>query len=179
MYKFTFVLTDEDYFEFNKHQVLTSPSGKKNLAAYRLLLPLVMFIILLGFVVAKADTTLIVIELIWIVIMSILWLIFSKTLYMRALKKRIGALAKEGRLPYDKETTLTFDDEIMTEVTPEKETKTKYSMIERITTTDKAIYIHLGSVQAYIIPLKVFSDAAEIDRFIQFIKTKMSETSVK
>ena len=86
--------------------------------------------------------------------------------------KSIKKVKKEGRLPYSNEAILKFDDESIHELTPNTENKTKYSLIEKIAVTEKAIYIYFSSVQAYILPVSAFSEEMEKQKFLEFINLK-------
>ena len=88
------------------------------------------------------------------------------------MRRGINKMKKEGRLPYDKESILKFDDENYYDITPNTENKTNYSMIEKIAVTEKAIYIYVSSMQASIIPVATFSDEIEKQKFLEFISLK-------
>lgn len=79
---------------------------------------------------------------------------------------------KEGRLPYSNEAILKLDYEKIHEITPNTENVIKYSLIEKIAITEKAIYIYFSSVQAYILPVTAFSEEMEKQKFLEFIKEK-------
>ena len=81
-------------------------------------------------------------------------------------------MKKEGRLPYNSEAILKFDDENIYEITTKTENKTNYSLIEKIAVTEKAIYIYFSSVQAYILPVTAFQDEMEKQKFLEFINLK-------
>ena len=82
-------------------------------------------------------------------------------------------MKKEGRLPYSNEAILKFDDEKIHEIAPNTENITKYSLIEKIAVTEKAIYIYISSVQAYILPVTAFSAEIEKLKFLEFINMKV------
>jgi hypothetical protein len=103
---------------------------------------------------------------------SILWIGFSKKIILKFMTIGIKKMKKEGRLPYSNEAILKFDDEYIHEITPNTENKTKYSLIEKIAVTEKAIYIYFSSVQAYILPVTAFSEEMDKIKFLEFINMK-------
>jgi hypothetical protein len=128
------------------------------------------------FYIAGSDFQLILIEAILMTVLSIFWVGYSKKMILKSMKKRIEKMKKEGRLPYSNEAILKFDDEGIYEITPDTENKTKYSLVEKIAETEKAIYIYVSSLQAYILPLTAFSEETEKLRFLEFINLKAMRT---
>ena len=175
MFKFNITLDDNDYFEYNKYYILNSPTGRRALLYYRLIMPMISLLIIYIFWIARADFGLIIAEIIGLAIVSVLWIIFTKTIYLKWLRKYIEKVKKSGKLSYSKENTLIFDDESFIEIASENESKIKYSMIERIVETEKYVYVFIGSTQALIIPLTAFSDDSERTQFLEFIETKIKE----
>ncbi|NLD59215.1 MAG: YcxB family protein [Clostridiales bacterium] len=173
MFEFKFALDDNDYLLFNRYHLLNSPSGKKALTMYRLVVPIVFLAVILIFYIADAGPRLIIIEAILMAIVSALWLAFSDKLLLRSVNKNILKMKKTGRLPYSSEAVLKFGEENVHEITPNTENKTDYSLIEKIAVTEKAIYIYFSTVQAYILPITAFSDEAERRRFLEFIHSKV------
>mgnify|MGYP001954218965 CR=1 FL=1 len=83
-------------------------------------------------------------------------------------------MKKEGRLPYNNEAIIKFDDEGIHEISSDNESNVKYSTIEKIAVTEKAIYIYVNSVQACILPVTAFSQDSEKQRFLEFINSKVN-----
>lgn len=173
MFEFKITLDDDDFLLFNQYHLLNSPSGKKYLMAYRLIILFICLMVIVIFSIAGADFELILIEAILMTIFSVLWIGLSKKKILKSMKKRILKIKKEGRLPYSNEAILKFDDEKIHEITPNTENITKYSLIEKIAVTEKAIYIYFSSIQAYILPATAFSEEIEKLKFLEFIDTKV------
>jgi hypothetical protein len=93
---------------------------------------------------------------------------------LKSTNKRIKKMKKDGRLPYSNEAILKFDNESIHEITPNSECKTKYSLIEKIAVTEKAIYIYFSSVQAYILPVSAFTEEEGESEFLAFINSKVN-----
>lgn len=173
MFEFKTTLDDEDYLLFNQYHLLNSPLGKKSFMAFRFIIPFICFMFVVIFCIAGSDLQLILIEAIFLTISSILWVGCSKKMILKSMKNRIKKMKKEGRLPYNNEGILKFDDESIHEITPNTESKTNYSLIEKIAVTEKAIYIYFSSVQAYILPVTAFSEEMEKLKFLEFINSKV------
>lgn len=173
MFEFKITLDDTDYLLFNQYHLLNSPAGKKSLLSFRFIIPFICFMFVVIFFIAGSDFQLILIEAIVMTILSISWVGLSKKMILKSMKNRIKKMKKEGKLPYDSEAILKFDDESIHEITPNTEMKTKYSVIEKIAVTEKAIYIYFSSVQAYILPVTAFSEEMEKLKFLEFINSKV------
>lgn len=173
MFEFKITLDDDDYLLFNQYHLLNSSSGKKYLLVYRLIVLFICLMVIVIFSIAGADFGLILVEAILMTIFSVLWIGFSKKKILKSMNKRILKLKKEGRLPYSNEAILKFDDEKIHEITPNTENITKYSLIEKIAVTEKAIYIYFSSIQAYILPVTAFSEEMEKLKFLELINEKV------
>ncbi len=172
MFEFKITLDDNDYLLFNQYHLFNSPIGKKTLMSFRFIVPLICFMFVVIFYIADSDPQLILIEAILMTIISILWIVYIKKIFLNTMKKSIKKMKKDGRLPYSNEAILKFDEESIHEITPNTENKTKYSLIEKIAVTEKAIYIYFSSLQAYILPVTAFSEEMEKQEFLEFINRK-------
>ncbi|MCL2677728.1 MAG: YcxB family protein [Clostridiales bacterium] len=174
MFKFTYTLNEEDYFEFQKWHYLNSPGGKSHLLGGRLLTPLFCALIIFVFWIAKADALMIIAQAIGLTILSIWWIIFgAKPWGIKTVRDGVKKLKKNGKLPYGKESTLVFDDEAIIETTSENEIRTVYSAIERVVETERYFFVYKNSAQAIIIPLSVFTADSEKKHFTEFIKSNL------
>ena len=81
-------------------------------------------------------------------------------------------MKKYGKLPYGKDVTISFGEDSLIEITPETETKVKYTRIENIVGGTFAIYIYISAVQAFVVPVSVFPSIQEQDEFWNFIHDK-------
>lgn len=177
MFQFDVELNDNDYYEFNKYHILNSQTGKDTLKGFRFLVPTICAVIIIILCIAQSDFMLIIIEVIVLTILSVISFFFSdsfaKPLLLRSIKKEIMNLKKTGKLPYSPKASLTFDDNSITEITPEMETKVNYLVVERIVTVETAVYVYFSSAQAFIIPLTAFADKENRIQFMAFIQSKI------
>jgi hypothetical protein len=173
MYEFKITLDDDDYMLFNQYHLFHSSIGKRTIMSFRLMIPFICFMVVVIFYIAGSDFLLILIEAIAMLIFSIIWICNCKKMFLKTINKGIKKMKKEGRLPYSSEAVLTFDDDNIHEITPNTENKTKYSLIEKIAVTEKAIYIYFSSLQAYILPMTAFTDEKSKLEFLEFINSKV------
>lgn len=173
MYEFKITLNDNDYLLFNQYHLLNSPTGKKTVMLLKFFIPFICILFVVKFYIEKADFQLILIEAILMSMISIIWIGYSKKILLKSVKKYIKKIKKDGRLPYSNEAILKFDDESIYEITPNTESNTKYSLVEKIAVTENAIYIYFSSVQAYIVPVTAFSEEMEKLKFLEFINSKV------
>lgn len=178
MFEFKINMDDDDYILFNKYDFLNSAVGKKSLMFFRLIIPFFCTMIIFMFIIANSDFLLILIEAIPMTIISILWIGYSKKLILKSMGKSIKKIKKEGKLLYLNETILRFDDEYIHETSPNTESKIKYSLVEKIVVTEKAIYIYSNYIQAYILPLNAFSEEKEKQNFLDFINSKVDKLKI-
>jgi hypothetical protein len=92
------------------------------------------------------------------------------------LKLNIWIMKKSGKLPFSKNVSLSFYDGHFDQVTETAETKTKYSAIERVSEGKAAVYIYIGAIQAFIIPLAAFESESQKAEFMAFLRGKMTNT---
>lgn len=172
MYEFKVTMNDEDYIHFNQYHLMNSPAGKRTLLYFRLVIPIICIGVVTIFMTSNSDYSLVLSETIAMTMISILWIVFSKKMILRNVAKNIKKVKKAGRLPYVKESILKFDDDGIHEIAPDTESRTKYSVVEKIVLTDKAICIYFSAAQAYIVPMNVFSEELERNRFLEFLHMK-------
>jgi hypothetical protein len=88
------------------------------------------------------------------------------------LKLNIWVTKKSGKLPFPKNVNISFYGDYFEQTTETAETKTKYSAIERVYDGKFAIYIYIGAIQAFIIPLAAFESKRKKEEFMAFIRGK-------
>ncbi len=172
MFKFFISLDDEDYLEFNQYHFLHSGTGKRALGTYRLIIPILCLVLALLVFVITSDLAFFAIVSALLTVYSVIWILFSRKLILRAQRKSLGKLKQDGKLPYQKESTLIFEADVILEITEETENRTRYSMVEKVAGTETALYIYTSSLQAFILPLAAFSGEEEKQRFLRFLKAK-------
>jgi hypothetical protein len=173
MFEYNIILTEQDYITFNQYHMSHSANGKKAILMFRLLMPIISLCALLIFWIAEADPTLILVEAIVLGLLSVYFFFYSKKILMKSVIKTVAKLRKEGKLPFNQESTITFDETHILEKTDLNESKISYQMIEKIADMKDAIYIYFSAMQAYIIPNSVFESDEHKKEFLDFMHTKV------
>lgn len=174
MYQFHVIIEESDYLYFNQYHLLKSPMGKRHLLYYRLMMPILCLFIVGIFYLAGADPLLIVFEGIAMGILAFIWVFFSKRIILKSLARKTAMMKKQGKLLYDREATMIFDKEFVQEITETMEMKVNYSKIHNLIVEEHGIYLYYGGMQAFILPFSTFSDAAQQEAFLSFLRSKIS-----
>lgn len=172
MFEFKVFIDDDDYIQFNKYQYLNNPVDMKTLILYKFSIPLLCFLFITRFIAVQASFQAVIYATISMILFSIFWVLYCKEMFLLIIENRIKRMKRSGRLLYSDVGLLKFDDEIIHEITPEAENKAKYSLVEKIAVTEKAVYIYISSLQAYILPTVAFTDDKEKQIFLEFLKMK-------
>ncbi|MBQ7386770.1 MAG: YcxB family protein [Clostridia bacterium] len=172
IYKFDVFLDDKDYYEYNKFHLLRSPYGRR----YKSLICFLFAAFALGAAALMVSTLGFVIEaliaVIPMIVLSALLMLVYPYLVILILKLHISVTKNSPKKNYSPKSTIEFYDESFAEETELNKTETKYFAIERISVTEHAIYMHMNSMTAYILPTSTFESDEELDAFIDFLKTK-------
>ena len=179
MYQFNISLNDDDYYEFNKQHMFNLPGGKKHLLIYRLIMPVICVVFLLLDYMRKdyyiTSIYIIYFKFIVYTVVSVVWFFVSKPILQYTLRRRIKAIKKRGKMPYNRRAFMRFDNEYFTEITDQSETKTKYSSIEKIIFGKNAVYLYTSVVQAYIVADTVFEKPEQKTEFCEFIRQRAAQ----
>ncbi len=173
LFTFNVELTEKDHYEFCEFMHIRSFYGKRFIRFYRIVfsvvvvLGIIVLFLLCGFTKQTINEAkiyceaLILFQIIFIPIMKII------------LKSQMKRIKKLGKLPYSPFSVMEFFENCFIETLPEEKIERSYSTIERISIVEeKMIYIHLNSSMANLIPIRVFENPMQKEKFIQFLKTK-------
>ncbi|MCL2361803.1 MAG: YcxB family protein [Defluviitaleaceae bacterium] len=170
MYNFSFHVTEADYLEFNKQHNLASLKTQKFVRVIRVIL-----LILIGFLVFS--TVFIVDEprvgdLVFFGFLAAFVIFGFKPLTLLLVRVQIRTIKKQGKLPFNKDVQLRFDEDSYTEITDVSETKMKYTPLERVVEGPNAVYIYVGAIQATLIPNAAFESEEQKQEFLVFIRSR-------
>ena len=173
-YRFNVIMTDEDYLEYNKFQLIRSPYGKKQLRNLRISLTVLFGAsVLLSLIVGGLSAEYLLTAVIPLAILYIIMQAVCKRFLAWSLKGQLKMMKKSGKPCYSPDSVMEFYEDCFTEITPDNKTEQKYSAIERISFVDgKVIYIHINNLLAYVLPLNCFESKEQYESFSEFIKTK-------
>lgn len=175
MYTFTIQLTEEDYIRFNVAHFFNSPMSKKNKFTMQYITPLLMLLLapLAALFLHRSTGVPPVFVYAAFGIAILLYMIRFKNFINSTIKKNIQKMEKSGKLPFDKNSTLTFSQDQITDVSEKGETKIYYTALERIDQDDNAFYIYHSTIQAFIVPFRVFASLDEQSQFYSFIQSRI------
>lgn len=179
MFEFQYVVSEKDYWEFNKYYIR---KNKLNLIAE------IIFgaILLSGFLKIVIKTAVkenyikdygmfAFVMLVALTALAFVLMFFAfRGLEVAILKLSILMMKKNGKLPFGKNVYMRFDEDIVTEITELGESKFPYKTLEKVEKGKNAIYVYISQVQAFIIPYTVFSSQKQHDDFIEYIKNKIT-----
>jgi hypothetical protein len=176
MMEFNILLDDEDYIAFNQYHLEHSGLGKRNELAMKWLIPCFCLFCIIIFVIAGAETGLLLSEAVVLILCSVIWLFCYKKFILKITERKIKSLKKMEKLPYEENSKIIFNEQEMCEMTANTITQTKYRTIQKVCVADRAIYIYVDMIRAYIIPNATFRDLYEKEQFLEFLKTKVDES---
>jgi len=175
MYQFKYTFSEHDYLEFCKFNAFNTPEGKKHMLRYRNTFVIIFLFSGIAFGSIGAITNkpfLFYSYLIGFGILIVLWLIFFKRIMEIKIKRDIERLKQSGKLPYSSNVTICFKDDYIVKTSEDAESTVKYSAIERVLVTEKALYIYINATQAFVMPATLFYDVHKRDDFIKFLEEK-------
>lgn len=169
--QFTYTLNERDYLDFNLFHLYKTPANKKRLLLSRILAPVAFMMIafLLSELLNAPALCYGVFGL-----LSLVWLIFFRKIMNAQLKASIKHIKKSGKLLYQNEVTMLFEEDFFIENSEDTTSKIKYSLIERVGAGEAALYLYTGAITSYIIPNRAFQNQNERDELVSFLKTKIS-----
>jgi len=179
MYKFEFTVSEADYHEFNRFYVQQSWLNRKTSFLLRWLVPVVFVIAFLIRLVRGGEVLQLVIHGVLLAIIAVIWLLlekrFSNFITNIVVNLAIATTKRDGKLPYGKNTLITFHEDYVHEITEISETKTNYSSFERVAIGTEAIYFFITAISALILPFRVFESEAQIAQLTEFVSAKITK----
>lgn len=171
MFEFNYIVTENDYFEFNRYHAMHSPVGIKSRRISMLMLPAILFILLVIDII-NGRTESMGIKVFIYAAFSGLWALLIGPLMRINIKFSTNLLKKNGKLPYDSQISLRFDDEFIYEKSTLTEIKMSYAKLERIAVGEAGIYLYHTVISAFLIPNRVLASAIQKHDFLEFIHQK-------
>lgn len=160
-------VTENDFIIFNEYYMKNSSQGKRSTLLSRLLLPAVFLVIIMICLVAKADFTVIILEVIIFSITTVVWELKIPSFIRNNIKRNIETVKNDGKLPYHENAEFEFNDEAIIETTTNSVLKIKYSDVLSVKSTDEYIYIFFGATQAFIIPRRCIGNEYDLEEFLK------------
>ncbi len=161
----SFEIILEDIHAFNRHYATTAAQPKANQLRVRIALTLLLASLLFALGIAVHAPI-----GFWIIgglILLAWWRVYPRRIeaISRQATKRLYADGKNlGMLgPH----VVTFDDEWLCELTPDREVRTRWRAVEKATLTDDHLFLYVSGFSAVIVPLRAFGTAEERTGFLK------------
>lgn len=179
-FQFNVNMTEQDYLDYNKFQLIRSPYGQKQLKNLRIsLTALFGGAVLLSSIVGGFSVEYILTAVIPLLILYIIMQAACKSFLAWSLKGQLRMMKKSGKTCYSQSSIMEFYDDFFVETTPDNKTEQKYTAIERISFVDgNVIYIHINNLMAYVLPINCFESKEQYASFSEFIKTKSENIDI-
>ena len=168
--KLDYQLINNDYLEFNLFHMDNSDEIKKSLLASRVLLSFIIFGIAFLAVRNQDISGYVFFAVIWLVCM-----VFYTRCFRTFVKRRIEKMINEGKnISFLGNCSLILSDDGINVISDSSEVRTRWEGIERISQGKEHIYIYIGSVAAYVVPIRAFADKSEKQKFLEILNGKIT-----
>lgn len=174
MYRFNYDITEQEYMQFNEYHLLNSPSGKRTLLLTKCMGSIVSIVIIIAAGIIGNDKEQLITNIIFLAVFSIIWFATGKRIALKNMNKQLKKLEKEDGKLYSNRGTIIFDEDGITDISPDKELKTPYSTVTQICTGNGALYIYFSPIMAYIVPTRLLNNNHE--EFRTFLENKTGLT---
>ena len=160
-------VSEQDYVNFNLYHMKHSRQAKRVMLlekyGYALVLAAACYVggeFYIGALCAGA-----ILALAWILV------------YPKYRKNRVSRMVKrhinEGKTnDFIGHQELTLNEDCIDEVSPGTTSQTKYSVVERIGCDYDCIFLYIGAIKAFIIPLSAFSNDEQKEEFFAILKDR-------
>lgn len=171
MFELNYTITEKDYWNFNRYHTLHSPAGKNTLLVLSLIIP-VLLLMQLVVDVLKGNAEYIIGVAVIYAAFSGIWALLLRPILLIGVRLNTLLLKKNGKLPYDSQVELKFDEEFIYEKSSLTEIKMSYAKLERIAVDKAGVYLYHTVLSAFVIPNSAFSSAVQKYDLLQFIHKK-------
>lgn len=184
-YQFSYLLTDDDYIDFQLFCFYEQHFGAKRGKFHRhwhWLLPLAVAVLLVPIILwAWANPVLPTIAFALLVgsfVCALYIFVFSLLGRNRRFTRfRIKRVAKKlkarGKLPYHANVALSFGEDGLLEIADGIEQKVPYEHIQKIAVDREAFYIYIDLLRGFILPFSVFESPEQREEFLAFFQEEM------
>ncbi|MHB1460188.1 MAG: YcxB family protein [Armatimonadota bacterium] len=161
-------LTMQDYIDYSLYHYHHSASVKRNLLSSRMTVPVMLLLIAL--LLSHRSKTPDPYGYTMAIIISVLWVVFYPRYWDRVQHQNIIKMVSEGKNDgMFRHHQFTVTSEGLVDET--KIGEYRNNTIDRIVESDKHIFIYISSLNAYIVPKRVFKSAAEQQVFLEIVSS--------
>jgi len=165
-----FYITEKDYINFNLFHLYHSKSIKLFLSIIRYGVPVIVLLWNLFWVIIENSGFLVLVPY---CVLMILWIIFIPKLTESINKSTVRKQIREGkRNDFIGWQRITLHEDYIGEAAVNITSNINYEAIERIGQGYGCIYIYIGAIKSFIIPLSAFTDINHKIMFMNFIEHK-------
>lgn len=160
-----YILTEEDYIQFNLFHIKNSKTAMTALKFQRLLIPILYIIV--GFVLAKVSDGPLSLWLSIFLLLGIAWFFFYPKYFYRSVMRRVQKMLKEGKNEgLLGEHCLVLSKEGIHDTTMSGETSAKWPSIQTFAEDEQNLYLYNTSLSAYIIPKREIQNLDEFHKYV-------------
>ena len=177
MYSFFYRISEEDYFEFNKHVLFGSKRFKPMLLLTKIILPVILALMLVfSIIMGEKSVGVIIAEAVIYTAIAVLWVLFFEKIYLIPLKRLLKKMKNDGKLPYSTSGTLLFDEDNFTDKSILQTLTVDYAAVEKIDVNKGYVYIFNTSQTGFILPESSFDSEDQRSGFLKFLEDKTGKT---
>lgn len=168
--KLEFILEEEDYIKFNIYHMDNSKTYRNSILIQRYVTPIIF--LMPPFVLAKITPAPFSYWMTCFGITFLIWICFFKKYLIGKVKRNIKKRLKEGNNNglLGKRTIEISDNEIK-ETTEYRKDSVNINSVENVIINEEYIFMYINSIEAFIIPLRVFKDKQEKNDFMKYIES--------
>lgn len=176
MWRFSYIVTEQDYIDFNEHFLFNIPAGKKSLRTYRLIFPIALVISVLVMIINDSNVIAMAVSLIISLIFSLLWWFNAHRLILFIVKRQLRKKDSLERSLFSPkgETIFDFENRIIVDMGDKEEVRVRFDNITNIFETHNAYYFYYSPAKALILPYSAFKGPEEFFSFQQLVRSSFA-----
>jgi hypothetical protein len=172
--KLSYTVSEDDYIQYSIFHYENSKAGKSQRKIFLVLL--VVGLLGLDYLMnGRISLTLMA----TLTIFCGIWFAFGKKLYRKFLAFLVKQQLSEGkRNEFTGFRTLELLRDTIRMVGEQRTVEVPYESVERLANDNERLYVYIGSMSAFIIPLSVFANEEENQEFLRILKEKSMNLTV-
>ena len=167
-----FKYRDEDFEAFGRYRILYTKQGRKMVNRQRATYIISGLLLALLTTVFHFDKAFTILLYILSSVLVIVGLIFAESIMLRQQDKAIKADSESADRVHAPKNIIRFDNTTFTTIAGDDVQTFKYSDIQKVDFTDKAIYVWLGEDIIMSIPDHAFNNLSEMREVSKWLRTK-------
>ena len=176
--RFTFNLTEQDWLDFNMFTVKNYEFYKRQKGVFRIVFTILPFAVGAVFWLLeglKRPDFIVGLLAAMIPLSLLFWFTFPRLYDALTLWNAKKILFKEGKSNILGSRTLFFEEDGIRTVTEYEESSLQYGAITKLQQSDKAVYLYTAPAMAVVLPLRVFEEEGNRQKWVDFIRARLNE----